>query len=270
MINMPVLRKRQFMADITVCNSQMITGEVAIFGNGLPRAAARRKTIARLEKIRRDRLACLFEITGKYYDGKGIYSDRTDAEDDGTKIHEEFHAEVAALMIPSVGKWADPIEESAAYAYEDFAMLQRGTDSTADWIRLHRLQAKYSVRFIVGTDNPELSRMRATAIGFLRRTGTAIAGDGTAIAFSYAENFICYIECLAALRKWGEVDGKKILFDAIRESGHLGLENSRRFLLAQLPKIVQEDINESYGIDPAKLRLRPLHHQEYECEELGL
>ena len=267
-MNVSVLKKRQFMASITICDLRVIKGEVAIFGNWLPKAAAKRMAIQQLKKERYlpETFACLCETSGRYYRGRKLYNTGED-DDFGTRVHEDFHAEVATLRIPSVGKWTDPIEESAAYAYMDFMMLGKEPVKTQYSMRVNSKYAKHSVRFVVATDNSELSRMRANAIGIFERTKTMLAGDNLALAFSYAENFICYLECLAVLRRWGETDGKKILFDAIRESEHLGPENARQFLLARLPAIVQEDITEGYGIDPAKLRLRPIHHHDYTEEE---
>ena len=267
---MPVLKKRQFMADITICNSRVITGEITIFGNGLP---SRGKTesdchAGRIRKSNPRETACLCRNRWNVPQWEKTFILKT--KDDGTKIHEAFHAEVAALKILSVVKWTTPVEESAAYAYTDFRMLLKWAWGAEDGIKMHCLHAKYSVRFLVGTDNLELSRMRTAAVGVLRRTGTMLPGDSAALAFSYAENFLCYMECLAVLRRWGLKDGKKILFDAIREGGWLNPENARRFLLAELPAIVQEDVNESYGIDPAKLRIRALHHHDYKEEELVL
>ncbi|MEK6979420.1 MAG: hypothetical protein AABW86_04315 [Candidatus Micrarchaeota archaeon] len=268
---MPALKKRQFMADITVCDRHVITASVTVFGNGLPRLDAKKTAIGELEKARGNGnggFACLRENAGVYYDGKIVYSDVRRSGDFGTKVHEEFHAMVAGLKIPSVGAWTNPLEESAAYAYEDNVLSRRYNETEIlKRLLVNSLLAKYSVRFLVGTDNSGLDKMRANAIWVLNRTAGMIIGDATAVAFSCVENFMLYLECLAVLDKFGAETGKQVLFDAMRLCGHSGPENARQFLLARVDRNIRDRIEATYGIDPSMLRLRPIHHHDYKEEE---
>ncbi len=269
---MPRLLKKQFLAEINICDATAIVRNITIIGNGMNSRTAKLRALARMKELREEidgRTASLHPVAAIYMNGEISSAPASTKIQTQIDYHEYFHEKVEKRGIRNSQDRVDISEESGAHAVEiTMPVKNKHQQNELEMnIRHNTMLARHSVRFMFALHTGKADGLVSTSMGILRRETAIIAGDSFSAALNATKNYLLYLECFAVLRCMGTNEGKEAIFEAIRTERTESLHQARRFLVSQLPKAERKKLDEVYGIDLRKFRFRSPYHSNAVTEE---